>query len=245
MPAVPAPARCRQDSLARVDRLASRLAAIRASRGSSPRAAIGRLVPRHVGHVVGKIALAGGVRVLLVVRVAIALAVAEVLHQLRRRVAQAQRHRARAVLGDERARRAVGRVDGVRLRRAGEIEHRLGERELALGRAEALVGLDGGERRATARADRRGRCPRSPSGSAAARRRAGRRRRRASGTSSTAPRRDRSRAPPCAARRSGRRTPRRPCRSGAGCARSSLRRTRRRSAPCGPRPPRSRDARPD
>ena len=35
-----------------------------------------------------------------------------------------------------------------------------------------------------------------------------------------------SRAPPCAARRSGRRTPRRPCRSGAGCARSSPRRTR-------------------
>ena len=39
-----------------------------------------------------------------------------------------------------------------------------------------------------------------------------------------------SRAPPCAAPRSGRRTPRRPCRSGAGCARSSPRRTRGRSA---------------
>ena len=40
-------------------------------------------------HVVGKVALAGGVRVRLVVRVAIALAVAELLHELGRRVAQA------------------------------------------------------------------------------------------------------------------------------------------------------------
>ena len=46
-------------------------------------AALGRLVEARVRHVVGQVALARGVRVRLVVRVAIALAVAELLHQLR------------------------------------------------------------------------------------------------------------------------------------------------------------------
>ncbi len=41
---------------------------------------------------------------------------------------------------------AVRDVGGVALRRAGEVEHRLGERELALGRAQALVGFDRIER---------------------------------------------------------------------------------------------------
>ena len=137
----------------------------------------------------------------------------------------------RAVLRDERARRVVRAcTTAFDFGGAREIEHRLGERQLALRRAQPLVGLDAPRSRASARADRRARCPRSPCGSAAGRRTADRRRRRASGTSSRAPRRDSSRAPPCAARRSGRRTPRRPCRSGAGCARSSPRRTRRRSA---------------
>ena len=42
--------------------------------------------------------------------------------------------------------RAEGDVGGVRFGRGGEVEHGLGDRELALGRAEALVDVPGGER---------------------------------------------------------------------------------------------------
>ena len=41
--------------------------------------------------------------------------------------------------------RAEGPVGGVRLGGEREVDHRLGQRELALGRAEALVGLPGVE----------------------------------------------------------------------------------------------------
>ena len=82
----------------------------------------------------------------LVMRVAVALAVAKTLHQLGRGVAQAHRHRARPVLGNERARRVVGNVDRIALRRAGEIDHRLGQRQLAFRRAQPLVGRHGIER---------------------------------------------------------------------------------------------------
>src|SRR6266496_4792864 len=103
--------------------------------------AIGGLVPCHIGHAVGKIALSGGVGTLLVMRVAIALAVIQLFHELRRRIAQPQRHRPRAVFGNESACLAIRRVDGIRFRRAGEIKHGLGQRELTLGRAETLVGF--------------------------------------------------------------------------------------------------------
>ena len=74
-------------------------------------------------------------------RVAVAAAVLEVFHQARRRIAQAQRYRAGAVLLHERARRVVGGVDRVGLRRHREIDHCLRQRELPLRRAEPLVGL--------------------------------------------------------------------------------------------------------
>src|SRR5215470_13265977 len=60
-----------------------------------------RLVPAPRLHSVGKIVLTRRERALLVVRVAIVLAVSEVLHQLRGRVAQSQWHRTRAILLDE------------------------------------------------------------------------------------------------------------------------------------------------
>ena len=43
--------------------------------------------------------------------------------------------------GDERARRIIGDVDGVRFAAQREVDHRLGEGELALRAAQALVGL--------------------------------------------------------------------------------------------------------
>jgi hypothetical protein len=111
---------------------------------SSPRS-VGRY---HDGtlHAFGKVVLARGVRILLVVGVAVVLPVAEVLHELRRRVADVERNGPRAVLGDEGARLVVRRVHGIRLRRDGEIDHALGERELAFGRAQALVDLRGVDR---------------------------------------------------------------------------------------------------
>ena len=53
------------------------------------------------------------------------------------------RHLARAVLGDEFSRRIIRDIHRVRLGGAGHEDHRLGQRQLALGRAEALEGLDG------------------------------------------------------------------------------------------------------
>src|SRR2546426_10732038 len=61
-------------------------------------AAIGRLVERDLGHAFRQIMFAGGVRFRLVVRVTVPLAVAEVLHEARRRVPDVQRHGPRAVL---------------------------------------------------------------------------------------------------------------------------------------------------
>ena len=78
---------------------------------------------------------------------------------------------------------------------------------------------------ARAPADRRDRCPRSPCAPRAVRCTADRSRHRACGTASRARRPDPCRAPPCAGRRSGRRTGRRPCRS-ADARRSRLPATR-------------------
>src|SRR5690606_14970143 len=83
---------------------------------------------------VGEIALTGRVAAGFVVRVAVRAAMAEWLQQGGRRVAQVHRHRRRAVLGDEGARPLPGDVDRVRLRRTGEIDARLRERELAFRR---------------------------------------------------------------------------------------------------------------
>ena len=175
-----------------------------------------RRIVAPVRHLVRQIALAGGIGVRLVVRVAIALAVADLLHQPGRRIAQAQRHLERPVLLHVRARLAEGDVDRVALRRHGH-EH-------------------DGLRRSRARppgcpAARRSPRPRAPSQRArvgnadvlarhaharGARCTAGRSRQPACGTASTARHPDRCRAPTCAARRSGRRNARRPCRSAAG-----------------------------
>ena len=62
------------------------------------------------------------------------------LHQPRRRVAQAQRHRPRSIVGDEGAGGVVGNVNRVALGRAGEVDDRLGQRELAFGCSQALKG---------------------------------------------------------------------------------------------------------
>ncbi len=116
---------------------------------------------------------------------------------------------------DEGARRVVGRVHGVRLRRDREVDDGLGERELALGRAEPLVGLGGVERESqrarVGEADVLARHADHAARDVAA----DRRRRRACAPSSRAPRPGPSRAPTCAAPRSGRRSSRRPCRSAA------------------------------
>src|SRR5437867_4211638 len=80
-------------------------------------------------------------RVRRVVRVLVAGAVAEVLHESRRRVADVERHGLGRPLGHVLLRLVVGDVHGVRLRRERQIERRLGERQLALGIAEEVVGL--------------------------------------------------------------------------------------------------------
>ena len=175
-------------------------------------------------HAFGQIALAGRIRVGLIVRVAVALAVAELLHQPRRRVAQVQRHLERAELGGILHGCAERGVDRVALRRAGHEHDRLRERELAL--------RDCPSRSYTAQASKAQR-ERARIGEADVLARhahgaprdvdADRSRRRACGTASTARRRDRCRAPTCAAPRSDRRNSPRPCRSARRCRRSTAR----------------------
>ena len=77
--------------------------------------------------------------------VAVAAPVAELAHQPRGGVAQVQRHLQRAVAARVLHRLAEGHVGRVALGHAGEVDHGLGDGELALGAAEALVGLPGVE----------------------------------------------------------------------------------------------------
>ena len=79
-------------------------------------------------------------------RVPVIPSVSQVLHQPGRCIAQVRRHRTRAVLPDEGLRGLPGDIRGVGLRSDGQIEHRLRQRQLALGRAEPLVGLRGVQR---------------------------------------------------------------------------------------------------
>ncbi len=105
-----------------------------------------RLVEARHLEVVGHVGLTGGIGFRLVVGVAILPAVAQLLHELGRRVAQVQRHRARAVVLHEITRRIIGDVGRVALRCTCQIDHRLRDREFALGGPEPLVGFAGIER---------------------------------------------------------------------------------------------------
>ena len=73
-----------------------------------------------------------------IVRIAIVLAVAEALHQRRRRVAQMKRHRQRAELARILARALHRAIRGVRLGRARQIGHALRERNDALGQPDEV-----------------------------------------------------------------------------------------------------------
>ena len=87
-----------------------------------------------------------------VVRIGVLAAITELLHEPRRRVAQVQRNRLRAVLLDRLERAPERAVGGVALGRAGEVGDRLGERDPALGQADPL----GGEIRGGRDAERAG-----------------------------------------------------------------------------------------
>ena len=76
----------------------------------------------------------------------IAGAVAEVAHQPGRRVEDVHRRHQRAGLAGHRAGLAKGGVGGVGFGRGREENDQLGDRQFALGRAEPVVGVPGGER---------------------------------------------------------------------------------------------------
>ncbi len=130
-----------------------------------------------------------------------------------------------------RGRRLEGGVDGVRFWRGRQIDAGLGKRELALGRAQIVVGVLGRVGDDQRLRDRQARCPPPPCAPAAGRDKAGPRRRRTCAQDSRGRRRGPSRAPICAAPRSdcsGRPgSCRRPAR-GAGRCPATLRRRRSR-----------------
>ena len=105
-------------------------------------AALGRIVELLPAEFFREIVLAGE-RLLGVVVVFVARAVAFGLHQLGRRIEDVLGRQQRAgLLGGAlgRAERHIGRV---RFRRGGDVDHGLGERQFALGRAEKVVGVLG------------------------------------------------------------------------------------------------------
>ena len=78
----------------------------------------------------------------LVVRVAVVGAVAELLHERRRRVADHERRRQAAAPLDLLARLPEPEVHRVALGRGGQVHGALGDRQLALRRAELVVRLE-------------------------------------------------------------------------------------------------------
>jgi len=103
----------------------------------------GRPVPAGFDHAFGQVGLASGIAFGLLVGVAVVFAVSESLHELSGGVAQMDRHLARGVSGDVGARRVVGKIGCIALRRGRQIQDRLGEREFAFGRSESLIGRRG------------------------------------------------------------------------------------------------------
>ena len=79
-------------------------------------------------------------------RVLIAGAVADVLHEPRGRVTDVERHRLCGPLAHVRFRLVVSDVYGIRFWREREIERRLGQRQLTFRVAEEVVGLFSRER---------------------------------------------------------------------------------------------------
>ena len=145
--------------------------------------AIAGLVPVHLAHALRKIVLPGGIGIVLIMRVAVSPAVAQILHETRGRIAKMRRHRARFVPGDECARGIIRDVDRVAFGARGQIEAPPPPAPARLRAAQPLKGFAGIERRCAAHADRPGRCPRLPCGQGAGPDKADRRRRPACGTS--------------------------------------------------------------
>ena len=81
-----------------------------------------------------------------IVRILVTLAVTQALHQTGRRVADVEGNRFSACVLDFIRDRGIRRVDRIRLRRRGQIDHALRKCELALGQTDELVCLLGIER---------------------------------------------------------------------------------------------------
>ncbi|MNN39472.1 hypothetical protein D3C81_1535110 [compost metagenome] len=93
----------------------------------------------------GEVIFASRIGLRLVVGIAVFVAVAQRLHQLGRRIAQVQRHLQRAMGRGIAHRRLEAHVHRIALRRAGQINDRLRDRQLALGTAETLLHLPRGQ----------------------------------------------------------------------------------------------------
>jgi hypothetical protein len=89
---------------------------------------------------------AGGEGVGFVVRVAVALAVVQIFHQLGGGVAQVHGHRAGPVFLDEGLDRVERFVDRVGFGRHSQVHHAFGQRQFTLGRAQTFIDLGGVQR---------------------------------------------------------------------------------------------------
>ena len=80
----------------------------------------------------------------VVVRVAVAFAIAEVLHQLRGSIAQVEWYREVARLLDEGEGAIDRHIGAITLLATSQVDDRLGQGDAALGPADALEGLSAG-----------------------------------------------------------------------------------------------------
>ncbi len=78
--------------------------------------------------------------------VGVALAVADILHQPGRRVEDGLRRHQRARLLRPPRGALESNIGGIRFRRRGEVDDRLGERQFALGRAQEIIDVLGRKR---------------------------------------------------------------------------------------------------
>src|SRR2546426_11345167 len=117
-------------------------------------AAVARLVVAAGTQALGQVVLLHD-GVLVVVGVEVAGAVAEALHERRRGVAKVERDGERARLPHVLGGGQHGAVAGVRLGAGGEEDRRLGERDAALGEADEVDGVLGGDRHLERRSEER------------------------------------------------------------------------------------------
>ena len=102
-----------------------------------------RLIQRGRLQAFRKIIFSGGKAIGLIVGVAVAFAIVQLLHEFGWRIAQVQRHGAAAIVLHQGPGAFVGDVAGIAFGRSRQVQHGLGQGQFAFRAAQALIGVRG------------------------------------------------------------------------------------------------------